>query len=49
MDAGLNSEVTLEIVHQVDNLTVRVSAYTVAGDGPWSDPVIATFKNDGKY
>ncbi|XP_073454756.1 tyrosine-protein kinase receptor UFO isoform X1 [Aquarana catesbeiana] len=49
MDAGLNSEVTLEIVHPVHNLTMRVAAYTVAGDGPWSDPVIATFKNDDSY
>ncbi|XP_063793899.1 tyrosine-protein kinase receptor UFO [Pseudophryne corroboree] len=42
MDAGLTNEVTLEILHPVDNLTVRISSYTVAGDGPWSDPVVAS-------
>ncbi|XP_075043021.1 tyrosine-protein kinase receptor UFO [Mixophyes fleayi] len=42
MDAGLTNAVTLEILHPVDNLTVRVSSYTVAGDGPWSDPVVAS-------
>ncbi|KAM9326455.1 tyrosine-protein kinase receptor UFO [Gastrophryne carolinensis] len=47
MDAGLNSEVTLEIMFPVENLTFRVSAYTVAGDGPWSDPIAASFFSVG--
>ncbi|XP_056396066.1 tyrosine-protein kinase receptor UFO isoform X2 [Hyla sarda] len=42
VDAGLTNEVILEMQQPVDNLTVRVSCYTVSGDGPWSDPVFAT-------
>ncbi|KAM8952275.1 tyrosine-protein kinase receptor UFO [Pelodytes ibericus] len=40
MDVGLNNEVRLEMLHTVDNLTVRVTAYTIAGEGPWSPAVI---------
>ncbi|XP_053577620.1 tyrosine-protein kinase receptor UFO isoform X2 [Bombina bombina] len=42
VDAGLTNEVTLSMEKHVENLTVRVAAYTNAGDGPWSDPVIAS-------
>ncbi|XP_053328328.1 tyrosine-protein kinase receptor UFO [Spea bombifrons] len=45
VDAGLNNELTLEMLHPVDNLTVKVAAYTTAGDGPWSDPVIESLRN----
>ncbi|KAG8552945.1 hypothetical protein GDO81_003175 [Engystomops pustulosus] len=41
VDAGLTREVMLDMLQPVDNLTVRVCSYTVAGDGPWSDPVLA--------
>ncbi|XP_063287381.1 tyrosine-protein kinase receptor UFO isoform X2 [Pelobates fuscus] len=40
VDAGLNNEITLEMVYPVNNLTVKVAAYTIAGDGPWSEPVV---------
>lgn len=41
MDIGLTREVTLELRgdRPVANLTVSVTAYTSAGDGPWSLPV----------
>ncbi|KAF5924156.1 hypothetical protein HPG69_018090 [Diceros bicornis minor] len=42
MDVGLKREVTLELRGDgtVPNLTVCVAAYTAAGDGPWSLPVL---------
>uniref|UniRef100_A0A8D0H596 receptor protein-tyrosine kinase n=1 Tax=Sphenodon punctatus TaxID=8508 RepID=A0A8D0H596_SPHPU len=36
MDVGLTYEKTLELDLLAQNLTVRVAAYTSAGDGPWS-------------
>ncbi|XP_001372007.3 tyrosine-protein kinase receptor UFO isoform X1 [Monodelphis domestica] len=41
VDAGLRREVTLELRGEgvLPNLTLRVAAYTTAGDGPWSVPV----------
>ncbi|XP_051845201.1 tyrosine-protein kinase receptor UFO isoform X1 [Antechinus flavipes] len=42
MDAGLRQEVTLELREEgvLPNLTLRVAAYTAAGEGPWSLPVL---------
>ncbi|XP_075463030.1 tyrosine-protein kinase receptor UFO-like isoform X2 [Ascaphus truei] len=45
VDAGLTNEVILEMVLPIENLTVRVAPYTVAGDGPWSDPVTASLNS----
>ncbi|KAG9478187.1 hypothetical protein GDO78_013279 [Eleutherodactylus coqui] len=42
VDVGLTNDMTRR---SADNLTIRVSSYTVSGDGPWSDPIIATFTN----
>ncbi|KAM5236975.1 tyrosine-protein kinase receptor UFO isoform 2-T2 [Ctenodactylus gundi] len=41
MDIGLKQEVTLELQGDgpMRNLTMSVTAYTAAGDGPWSLPV----------
>uniref|UniRef100_A0A663FJ37 AXL receptor tyrosine kinase n=1 Tax=Aquila chrysaetos chrysaetos TaxID=223781 RepID=A0A663FJ37_AQUCH len=38
VDVGLAQEKTLELAPAVQNLSVRVSPYTGAGDGPWSPP-----------
>ncbi|XP_054664198.1 tyrosine-protein kinase receptor UFO isoform X2 [Grus americana] len=40
VDVGLAQEKTLELAPAVQNLSVRVSPYTGAGDGPWSPPVL---------
>ncbi|XP_015282747.1 PREDICTED: tyrosine-protein kinase receptor UFO [Gekko japonicus] len=40
MDVGLTHERILEWNSSVRNLTVRVAAYTGAGDGPWSHAVM---------
>ncbi|EMP25278.1 Tyrosine-protein kinase receptor UFO [Chelonia mydas] len=42
VDVGLTTEKTLELVSEVQNLTVRVASYTSAGDGPWSDSVMVS-------
>ncbi|XP_053866168.1 tyrosine-protein kinase receptor UFO [Malaclemys terrapin pileata] len=42
VDVGLTTEKTLELVSEVQNLTVRVVSYTSAGDGPWSDAVVVS-------
>ncbi|XP_075692319.1 tyrosine-protein kinase receptor UFO [Rhinoderma darwinii] len=42
VDAGLTQEMILEFLQPVVNLTVRVSSYTVSGEGPWTDPIFAT-------
>uniref|UniRef100_A0A8C5QQN5 receptor protein-tyrosine kinase n=1 Tax=Leptobrachium leishanense TaxID=445787 RepID=A0A8C5QQN5_9ANUR len=48
VDVGLNNEKTLEMVYPVNNLTVKVAAYTSAGDGPWSEPVFeSSWSMDG--
>ncbi|XP_069631157.1 tyrosine-protein kinase receptor UFO isoform X2 [Haliaeetus albicilla] len=40
VDVGLAQEKMLELAPAVQNLSVRVSPYTGAGDGPWSPPVL---------
>lgn len=40
VDVGLAQEKTLELAPAVQNLSVRVSPYTGAGDGPWSPPIL---------
>ncbi|XP_072125885.1 tyrosine-protein kinase receptor UFO isoform X1 [Mobula birostris] len=42
VDNGMISNITLEVVPPITNLSLRVAAYTRAGDGPWSDPIIVT-------
>ncbi|XP_069765018.1 tyrosine-protein kinase receptor UFO-like [Narcine bancroftii] len=39
VDNGMRANITLEVALPVTNLSLRVAAYTSAGDGPWSDPV----------
>ncbi|XP_032870235.1 tyrosine-protein kinase receptor UFO [Amblyraja radiata] len=39
VDNGMRENITLEVLLPVTNLSVRVAAYTRAGDGPWSHPV----------
>ncbi|XP_038623388.1 tyrosine-protein kinase receptor UFO [Tachyglossus aculeatus] len=39
VDVGPSRELTLKLREPLQNLTVRVAAYTGAGDGPWSAPV----------
>ncbi|XP_078287093.1 LOW QUALITY PROTEIN: tyrosine-protein kinase receptor UFO-like [Rhinoraja longicauda] len=42
VDNGMRENITLEVLLPVTNLSVRVAAYTGAGDGPWSHPVSVT-------
>uniref|UniRef100_A0A670ZY80 receptor protein-tyrosine kinase n=1 Tax=Pseudonaja textilis TaxID=8673 RepID=A0A670ZY80_PSETE len=37
VDVGLTNETVLSLNSSVQNLTVRIAAYTSAGDGPWSE------------
>ncbi|XP_030076009.1 tyrosine-protein kinase receptor UFO isoform X2 [Microcaecilia unicolor] len=46
VDVGLTNEMILEMMIPVRNLTVRVAPYTVAGDGPWSNAVGVSLRND---
>nr|XP_033812204.1 tyrosine-protein kinase receptor UFO isoform X2 [Geotrypetes seraphini] len=46
VDVGLTNEMILEMMFPVRNLTVRVASYTVAGDGPWSNAVGVSLRND---
>lgn len=48
MDVGLTNETVLKLNSSVQNLTVRVAAYTGAGDGPWSKAILVFNLNDGK-
>ncbi|XP_029474963.1 tyrosine-protein kinase receptor UFO isoform X2 [Rhinatrema bivittatum] len=45
IDVGLKNEMTLEMMHPVRNLTVRVAPYTEAGDGPWSNAIGVSLRN----
>ncbi|GCC20881.1 hypothetical protein chiPu_0019450, partial [Chiloscyllium punctatum] len=47
MDNGPRENIILEVVLPVTNLTLCVAAYTKAGDGPWSDPVLVTLPSPG--
>ncbi|KAF1595458.1 UNVERIFIED_CONTAM: Tyrosine-protein kinase receptor UFO, partial [Eudyptes pachyrhynchus] len=47
VDVGLAQEKTLELAPAVQNLSVRVSPYTGAGDGPWSPPVLLLTRDGG--
>ncbi|XP_051900328.1 tyrosine-protein kinase receptor UFO isoform X2 [Pristis pectinata] len=47
VDNGMRSNITLEVVLPVTNLSLRVAAYTRAGDGPWSDPVSVNLPGSG--
>ncbi|XP_078517174.1 tyrosine-protein kinase receptor UFO [Lissotriton helveticus] len=49
VDAGLINEMTLDVNLPVRNLTVRVAPYTVAGDGPWSEPVSVSMRSYDEY
>ncbi|KAM6427859.1 tyrosine-protein kinase receptor UFO isoform 1-T1 [Liasis olivaceus] len=40
VDVGLTNETILSLNSTVQNLTVRVAAYTGAGDGPWSKAIM---------
>ncbi|XP_028652499.1 tyrosine-protein kinase receptor UFO isoform X2 [Erpetoichthys calabaricus] len=40
LDVGLTNETTVNLTLSFANFSVRVSAYTGAGDGPWSEAVI---------
>uniref|UniRef100_A0A8C8RKG4 receptor protein-tyrosine kinase n=1 Tax=Pelusios castaneus TaxID=367368 RepID=A0A8C8RKG4_9SAUR len=42
VDVGLTTEKTLDLALSVQNLTVRVAAYTTAGDGPWSNAIMVS-------
>ncbi|XP_067412760.1 tyrosine-protein kinase receptor UFO [Emydura macquarii macquarii] len=42
VDVGLTTEKTLDLASWVQNLTVRVAAYTAAGDGPWSNAIMVS-------
>ncbi|XP_053124337.1 tyrosine-protein kinase receptor UFO isoform X2 [Hemicordylus capensis] len=48
VDVGLTNETVLKLNSSVQNLTVRVAAYTGAGDGPWSRAVmVSSLATDG--
>ncbi|XP_041035275.1 tyrosine-protein kinase receptor UFO isoform X2 [Carcharodon carcharias] len=47
VDNGMRENIVLEVVLPITNLTVCVAAYTKAGDGPWSDPVLVTLPSPG--
>uniref|UniRef100_UPI00398ED89B tyrosine-protein kinase receptor UFO n=1 Tax=Pristiophorus japonicus TaxID=55135 RepID=UPI00398ED89B len=47
VDNGMRENILLEVVLPVTNLTVRVAAYTKAGDGPWSEAVPVTLPSPG--
>nr|XP_034973177.1 tyrosine-protein kinase receptor UFO isoform X1 [Zootoca vivipara] len=42
VDVGLTNETILNLNKTVHNLTVRVAAYTQAGDGPWSKAIMVS-------
>ncbi|XP_033014286.1 tyrosine-protein kinase receptor UFO isoform X3 [Lacerta agilis] len=42
VDVGLTNETVLNLNKTVHNLTVRVAAYTQAGDGPWSKAIMVS-------
>uniref|UniRef100_A0A8D2L9E8 receptor protein-tyrosine kinase n=1 Tax=Varanus komodoensis TaxID=61221 RepID=A0A8D2L9E8_VARKO len=42
VDVGLTNETVLTLNSTVRNLTVRVAAYTGAGDGPWSEAILVS-------
>ncbi|XP_067831204.1 tyrosine-protein kinase receptor UFO-like [Heptranchias perlo] len=47
VDNGMRNNIILEVILPVTNLSVRVAAYTRAGDSPWSDPVPISLPNPG--
>ncbi|XP_059496909.1 tyrosine-protein kinase receptor UFO isoform X1 [Stegostoma tigrinum] len=47
VDNGQRENIILGVVLPVTNLSVRLAAYTKAGDGPWSDPVLVTLPSPG--
>lgn len=48
MDVGLTNEMILNFDSAVQNVTVRVAAYTDAGDGPWSRALMVSSSDVGK-
>ncbi|XP_058051650.1 tyrosine-protein kinase receptor UFO isoform X1 [Ahaetulla prasina] len=48
VDVGLTNETILSLNSSVRNLTVRIAAYTGAGDGPWSEAVMILSSEPGE-
>ncbi|XP_042299537.1 LOW QUALITY PROTEIN: tyrosine-protein kinase receptor UFO-like [Sceloporus undulatus] len=48
VDVGLTNETVLMLNSTVQNLTVRVAAYTHAGDGPWSRAIMISSSGFGE-
>ncbi|XP_061452626.1 tyrosine-protein kinase receptor UFO isoform X2 [Rhineura floridana] len=49
VDVGLTNETVLTLNSTVQNLTVRVAAYTQAGDGPWSKAIMISSTDFDKF
>ncbi|XP_026549237.1 tyrosine-protein kinase receptor UFO-like, partial [Notechis scutatus] len=48
VDVGLTNETVLSLNSSVQNLTVRIAAYTSAGDGPWSEAITILSSEPGE-
>lgn len=49
VDVGLTNETILKLNSSMQNLTVRVAAYTGAGDGPWSRAIMISNSNNDEF
>ncbi|XP_013926611.1 PREDICTED: tyrosine-protein kinase receptor UFO-like [Thamnophis sirtalis] len=48
VDVGMTNETILSLNSSVQNLTVRIAAYTSAGDGPWSEAIMILSSETGE-